>query len=600
MEEIREIFKDKNFNEETLALIENFINEFDGLFSKYVSKEELIKRIKENLNENIIFTTFEKGQVLGRFYSDEKKIAIAENISGEKLKSVFFHEMIHCITNHEEYVGFTGELDLESRTAIGITEGFTQLVSRIRDRKYGFRSNAYPILTEQTENLAELLGVEKFLEVAFNNPEKLFDLMEKEGFVDSYIDAEEFLEHFDVIWEHEDEIYKGKKGANTAEGKLMAAIFGRRSQGSEVDNSKAQIINIFLGKLRAKRIVTKEDFREIYEKSQKYAKQLDLDGDYKSLEVFFEKVNELEEEGKSREEILGLVPEETREMVELDFKIKDLLSLEPVEILKKLEDQDCNIYEQITDSNFGEYYNARIAQSIFRGLKDDEFSAKLIRELRYGLGTYILENGINLDTLGLEEVELIGNSGLTLNLFEATGDNIRYIATLSSASEMGDFEAFRLCTEEEREKLLEENVDLMPDGVIMVAESGSILQYNGESEYTFIDEYKNTYENYGEVNYHKSYAEDIYDQIRGSARRYSQIYQYRVAYILDKETETMKDLQEKYTQATRGKRKFVPKDIENAAKEITLEDVQKMLEEMTGPQITKEESLEKGIGFDEH
>ena len=165
---------------------------------------------------------------------------------------------------------------------------------------------------------------------------------------------------------------------------------------------------------------------------------------------------------------------------------------------------------------------------------------------------------------------------------------------------MGDFEVFRVCTEEEREKLLEENVDLMPDGVIMVAESGSILQYNGESEYTFIDEYKNTYENYGEVNYHKSYAEDIYDQIRGSARRYSQIYQYGVAYILDKETETMKDLQEKYTQITKGKRKFVPKDIENAARETTLEDVQKMLKEMTGPQITKEESLEKGIGFDEH
>lgn len=380
----------------------------------------------------------------------------------------------------------------------------------------------------------------------------------------------------------------------------MAAIFGRRSQGSEVDNSKAQIINTLLGKLRNREISTKEDFKELYEKSQKYAKQLDLDGDYKSFEVFFEKVNELEEAGKSREEIFDLVPEETREILELEFKIKDLLSLEPIEILKKLEDQDCDIYEQITDSNFGEYYNARIAQRIFRGLKDDEFSAKLIREIRYGLGTYILENGLNLDTLALEEVELIGNSGLTLNLYEATGENIKYIATLSSASEMGDFEVFRVCTDDEKEKLLEDNVDLMPDGVIMVAESGSILQYNGEDEYTFIDEYKNTYENYGEVKYYKSYAEDVYDKIRASARRYSKLYQYGVAYTLDKEIEMMKNLQEEYTQITKGKRKFVPKDIENATRETTLEDVQKMLEEMTGPQITKEESLKKGIGFDEH
>lgn len=600
MEEIKEIFKDKNFNEETLELVENFINEFDGLFGEYVSKEELVKRIKENLNENIIFTTFEKGQVLGRYNSQEKKISIAQNISGEKLKSVFFHEMIHCITNHEDYIGFTGELDLGARTAVGITEGFTQFVSRIRDRKYGIHSNSYPILTEQTENLAELLGVEKFLDVAFNNPERLFTLMEDEGLVDSYIDAEEFCDHFDVIWKHEDEIYQGKEGANTAEGKLMAAIFGRRSQGEEVDNSKAQIINTFLGKLRTKPITTKEAFKELYEKAQKYAKQLDLDGDYKSLEVFFEKVNELEEEGKTRGEILDLVPEETKEIVELEFKIKDLLSLEPIEVLKKLEDPECKIYEEITDSNFGEYYNARIAQRIFRGVKDEAFSAKLIRELRYGLGTYILENGINLDTLALEEVELIGNSGLTLNLFEATGENIKYIATLSSASEIGDFEAFRICTAEERERLLEENVDLVPDGVIMVAESGSILQYNGEDEYTFIDEYRNSYENYGEVNYHKSYAEDVYERIRGSARRYSKLYQYGVAYTLDKETELMKNLQEEYTQITQGKRKFVPKDIENATKETTLEDVQKMLEEMTGPQITREESLEKGIGFDEH
>ena len=71
-------------------------------------------------------------------------------------------------------------------------------------------------------------------------------------------------------------------------------------------------------------------------------------------------------------------------------------------------------------------------------------------------------------------------------------------------------------------------------------------------------------------------------------------------YTLDKEIEMMKNLQEEYTQVTKGKRKFVPKDIENATRETTLEDVQKMLEEMTGPQITKEESLEKGIGFDEH
>ena len=63
MEELKEIFKDKNFNEETLNLIGNFIEEFDELFGKYVPRDELIKRINENLNENINFTKFEKGKV---------------------------------------------------------------------------------------------------------------------------------------------------------------------------------------------------------------------------------------------------------------------------------------------------------------------------------------------------------------------------------------------------------------------------------------------------------------------------------------------------------------------------------------------------------
>lgn len=224
MEELEEIFKGKNFNEETLKLIGNFIEEFDELFGKYVPRDELIKRIKENLNENISFTQFDKGKVLGTYNSQDKRISIKEALSEEKLKAVFFHEMIHCITNHGDYVGFTGEL--EERTAIGITEGFTQYVSKIRNQKYGVTLNSYPILTEQTENLVEILGEEEFLDAAFNDPERVFTLMEKEELIEDFLDAEDFCNHFDVIWKHEDEIYQGK----TAEGRLLAAIFGKRSR----------------------------------------------------------------------------------------------------------------------------------------------------------------------------------------------------------------------------------------------------------------------------------------------------------------------------------------------------------------------------------
>ncbi len=376
---------------------------------------------------------------------------------------------------------------------------------------------------------------------------------------------------------------------------------GKNLGGSRVDNSKTQIINTLLGKLRNKEISTKEDFKELYERTIKYSKQLDIDGDYKSLSVFWEKIEELEDMGKTREEILSLVPEETKEIVEENFKIRDLLDLEPIEILKKIEDSKCDMYELINDSVFADYYSAKVSQRIFRGITNEELSGNLFREIRYGLGTYILENGLNLDSLGIETVDFIGARGITINLYKATGDEIEYVATLSSASEDGDFEVFRICSEEERKRLLEENVDLIPEGVILTSESGSIIEYTGGNEYTFIDENGDVYENYGEVNYHESYAEDVYKRIKGSAKRYMDLERVRAPYqILEKELELMNNLKEEHSEITRGKRKFIPKDVENATKNITLDDIQKMLEEMTGPQITREESLEKGIGFDEY
>ena len=40
-------FEGKKFDERTIELINNFINEFDELFGKYISREQVIKRINE-------------------------------------------------------------------------------------------------------------------------------------------------------------------------------------------------------------------------------------------------------------------------------------------------------------------------------------------------------------------------------------------------------------------------------------------------------------------------------------------------------------------------------------------------------------------------
>ena len=171
MENIKEVFKEKNFDDLTLHYINIFIEEFDELFGKYVSKEELIKRIKENLNHSFEFAdlTDERGIHDGR----QKKITLANDLKDkeDEIREVIFHEMIHCITAREGYTGFSKSYQVDDEanfkiiTAHGLTEGFTQYLTQIRNARFNHKVvTAYPILAEQTINLAELLGEDTLME----------------------------------------------------------------------------------------------------------------------------------------------------------------------------------------------------------------------------------------------------------------------------------------------------------------------------------------------------------------------------------------------------------------------------------------------------
>ena len=86
MENIAEVFKDKNFDEITLKYINNFIEEFDDLFGKYVNREEVIKRIKENLNQSFVFKEIKGAK--GLYYNKEKKILTFLCGRGTKRKKI--------------------------------------------------------------------------------------------------------------------------------------------------------------------------------------------------------------------------------------------------------------------------------------------------------------------------------------------------------------------------------------------------------------------------------------------------------------------------------------------------------------------------------
>lgn len=613
MENIREVFKNKSFDDTTLKLLDNFINEFDDLFGKYIPKDELIKRIQENLNGNIEFTEFESSKKLGQYNRKDKRILLKEGLSEEEKKSVFFHEMIHCITNQKEFIGFSRglvadellelnpELEIEQGTAMGLTEGFTQFVSRIREKKYGTPTGTYPILTEQTQNLAELVGVDEFLDVGFNRPKDLASLIIEKGVSENEFEIDMFLEKFDVIHKCEKQILMQKQlKKEPGTDLLLANLLGIKDPNRrKMDDAKAGIITTLLGKIARTPTTTGEDFATIYELIQKYSRQLQTNNNYDVYKVFFAKVGELEKEGKTREEIIELLPEEAKPMVETNFKFRDFTELEPSQMLKRMAENPDDIYTNILSDRFENAYSVAIAKKIFKGISDDDLAYKLTLHLADNLSKKILERGWNTDLLSIEVINLDYPSGLTFNLYEANGEDIKYLSTFTDANELCQIEEMRVCTATEKLKLLDENPELDANSILMKSPSGGILAYNGKSDYIYIGDDKKVTRNYGDIEVFMSRAEIVQRSLRTSAERFEQMSQLNApATILRDIGSKVRELEKEHNGFVR-ERKFTPADIERAAKEVTLEDVEKILSEIIEPKTTREEVFEKGIGYNE-
>ena len=217
MDELREFFKEEKYNDTTLSYIFIFAREFDELFGKYVSREEVLKRIKENLNFDIEFVEKFHGDTVGTYDRNEKKIKLKSSLDEEQMKSVFFHEMVHCLTAHGEYTGFARKYSTEAGvsiiTATGLTEGFTQFVTQKRDERFNFKKKgrSYPILTDLTKSLADIIGEDVFLDVAFNYPEKLTEMLEESKLNLDFMDCQHFLENFDIIKQNEKNMLMSRK-----------------------------------------------------------------------------------------------------------------------------------------------------------------------------------------------------------------------------------------------------------------------------------------------------------------------------------------------------------------------------------------------------
>ena len=608
MENIKEIFKEKNYDEQTLNLIENFLYEFEEVFGKYLPREEVIKRIKANLDHSVLITNIDGNKHTGLYDPKEKKITLLEGMDEDAQKAVFFHEMIHCITSYEKFVGFGLEYCDEDNpirqtgTAIGITEGFTQLATKKRNERFGVKFDTYPILTEQVENIAGLLGEDKFFDIAFNNPLGLEDAMLDAGLIEYSGEAGPLFEQFNTIWRHEKEIYEDRGYQKSKEERLLKAIFGlKKPKIYPVENAKHHIVITLLERYDRIDIKTTDELIELFNQTLKYAKQLDIQTSAGIYNTYFTKLDILEESGIPREEILEALPPEMRLFTEYEYKYREFMELSPREQLEKIAESPREVDEEILSGILGDDYATAIVTNIFNGFSDKNKSIDMATQLVRGFAQKIVDEGYDIDKLAFEFIEIDGFvSGLAFNMYENDGENARYLGTFSNITSECDLEEYKACSEEERKRILAEK-DLPDDYIVLSSESGCLILFGGDDEYLCIDDEGYSYENDGEVKYFGSNIEYLRGRIQNSGKRYQQLVQLRAPQkILEEASKSIRAIEGKLDEK-RGKTKFTPADIEEATLKgaISLEEIEAILEEFGDKNIDREKIFRKGIGLDE-
>ena len=98
MEKIMEILAERNYSEETKKYILLFIDSFSGVYGKFISEEELARRIVKNLFSDIIFTENIDDKSIGLYNQATRQISIRK--TEVDFEHIIIHEMIHCITNY--------------------------------------------------------------------------------------------------------------------------------------------------------------------------------------------------------------------------------------------------------------------------------------------------------------------------------------------------------------------------------------------------------------------------------------------------------------------------------------------------------------------
>ena len=508
-------------------------------FGKYFSRDNVIKQIRENLNFSIIWNDeINREDILGQYNTKDKKIKIKNGLDEEKIKTVFFHEMIHCITTYNGLTGFINEYvledidDIKIYTCKGITEGFTEYLTMIRDKKYSKNPiKSYPILTKQTENLIELLGKEEFLSKAFTNPRVLEEFL-------SYEDVDSLLSAFDIIWKNEKELYLSTNAnENKPKEKLLIAIFGGTpgyiKNKRKIDEAAKEIIEILSSIILKKDINSVEDFIQVFNSIEKYSTQLNLESNYQNYIELFEKINDIMQKmGINRKGFLDILPENSsiKNAVNSKFIMDDFESLSTKEKLLQLSEiniKDTGLSTAIYDSPFSEAFKDRIVNNIFG--PHIEYPEREYFRLTDGLAKIILDRSYDIRTLSTENIsfENEDNNIDIFNLYMTLKDRKIYLGTFfHDTLDLGEMSGFLPVKNKAREKSIRKDQGINENAKILVDSKGNLFIIEEDGKYTHIDKEGKKHKTQ-KISNQKSYVEAMNENVLSRKNRIKKLIELR-------------------------------------------------------------------------
>ena len=480
----KEMFERKGFDSKSVEFLNGFLYEFNDLYSKYLSQEEVIQRINDYLDEIEFVDEMPEELIdiaVGCYYPNEKKVLIKKMELEDKEKSTFFHEMIHVLRQkikddasnavEDSFYNLDEEdndnlLAAERLNVHGIDEGFTQYLTIERNAKYSNNRFAvgYPILTKQAGFLMDLIGKDTMIQGMFSNLENIVKSM-KEKLNCECNDITNYARNMNVIWKYEHEL-EYKKGPKTREERLLDMIFGdpiAKRIPSYVEDAQNNIVKLYL----QQKVNNIEEFQLLLENAKKYAKSLGTDFGPEMFEAIYKQYR------KHPEFNLEESNPKLCETFKIYDKLQEFYSLSFEEKLQFLVD-DKEFLALIYDSKNSYAFKKMVVQHMYddeeldvfrlgRFVRDDhqlsDYSA-LYGMLTTGLLKEKIQSGeVKPETLALEWIENDDYRGAVslFNIFNASGTKEEYMGTYLlgglECDEISQYEIAHMSIEERKKQV---------------------------------------------------------------------------------------------------------------------------------------------------